>query len=104
MDDLDPVLVSTLHLLDMVTQHGHPNDAAAACHYQRMMCQNVQHAIVTEQDVISPMFTWEYGRLAELILLGYSLHQKFGKVTPSLEADFFVPVWESKVYLANKLY
>ena len=104
MDDLDPVLVSTLYLLDMVARHGHPNDADAACHYQGMMCKNVQHAIGTEDDVITPMITWGYGRLAELILLGYHLHHKFGRVTPSLEADFFVPVWESREYLANKLY
>lgn len=97
---------TTVRLLDVVVAHAHANDAHKATCYQRILLANAEVAVGTEDDLVSPMFTVGVGELAKLVLVGYSLVHKHYRVTPSMEADFFVPVYESKLYLQgnNKLY
>jgi len=99
-DTMDPVVESVMVLLEMVIQYGHPREAHEATYYKRLILENLQEAIGSEDDVISPMVDFGGDGVGpRLLLLGYDFFHKHHRVTPSMEANFFVPVTEAKMSL-----
>jgi len=99
MYELDPVIVATIRLLGAVVNHGNEEDARRASYYQQRIMMMSSNFIVDEGVEITPFLTLGRGEAATMVLLGYDLFHKHNQVTPSLEADFFVPMYESKQYL-----
>lgn len=96
----DPVLDATLRLLDAVARHGEPAAAARAAHYRRALTANPAAAIGTDTDTVSPMVDIDgSGAAPRLLLAGYKYLHERGRVTPSQESDFFVPVAEAQAAL-----
>lgn len=93
----DPVLRSYIHLLDAVVRHGNIVSAKMAEFYGHGLLESADeseegqnHHVILDQ------------MLAELILCGYDLTHQHRKVTPSMEADFVIPVSKAKEFLSKK--
>lgn len=93
----DPVLRSYIQLLDAVVRHGTVLNAKMTEFYGQGLLDRADEC---DEGQDSPVILDTM--LAELLMDGYHLTHQHRKVTPSMEADFFIPVAEAKDFLAKK--
>lgn len=93
----DPVLRSYIQLLDAVVRHGNILRAKMAEFYGQGLLDSADES---EEGQDNPVILDHM--LAELILCGYDLTHQHRKVTPSMEADFVIPVSKAKEFLAKR--